>query len=93
MTMAGGGPFSLPSVSCSCFPTFLCPCLFALKHGFVFHLAFGFQFNPCTASSHRRKGISAPITLVDLHQETAGTTGRWATTDGYGQAKVRYGIL
>eukprot|EP00752_Nemacystus_decipiens_P003264 g3021.t1 len=36
-----------------------------------------------------RKGISAPITLVDLHQKSAGSTGGAVTVETYGQTQGR----
>lgn len=44
---------------------------------------------PLPTASICRKGISAPVTLVDLHERTAGDVSGAASTDAYGfQGKV-----
>ena len=54
-----------------------------LRHHLTWHVISRFD----------RKGISAPITLVDLHQNTAGSTGGAATTDAYGRTQVLYFLV
>ncbi|CAN0204749.1 unnamed protein product, partial [Scytosiphon promiscuus] len=41
---------------------------------------------------HNRKGISAPITLVDLHHNTAGRMGAVTASDASARAKRRGGV-